>query len=52
MPINGRLDKKPQPQVRFLGFSGSLMIFSDSQLVTRSETDQRQEQKQERPAKP
>ncbi|MFB3813087.1 MAG: hypothetical protein ACE14L_03165 [Terriglobales bacterium] len=38
-----RLAKKTTaPQVRFLGFSGSLMVFSDSRLIARSEPQQGQ----------
>jgi hypothetical protein len=28
---------KPEPQVRFLGFSGTLMVFSDSPLIRKKE---------------
>jgi hypothetical protein len=30
-------EKKPAPQIRFMGFSGALMIFSDSPLLARKD---------------
>jgi hypothetical protein len=41
MPTTARRpDAKSKPEVRFLGFSGTLMIFSDSRLITRPEPQQ------------
>jgi hypothetical protein len=35
--VTKRPETKPAPAIRFLGFSGSLMIFSDSPLITKKE---------------
>jgi uncharacterized membrane protein len=42
-----RSEKKLEPQVRFLGFSGTLMVFSDSPLIAKK--DQQEPSKAPRP---
>jgi hypothetical protein len=44
--VTKRTETKPTQQVRFLGFSGSLMIFSDSPLITKSSLSTKENQQE------